>query len=160
LDLYGQAETEWQTRPAAEWLANYDSQIDNVRAALDWAFSRCGDAPIGVALAAAAVPLWCQLSLPGEMRTRLQQAPFLVTPGSIRDARWEMQLEAALGLSLFHTKGPGETAAAWTRALAIADRLEDTEYQLRALWGLWSCRMTSAEYRDALAFAQRFRRLA
>jgi predicted ATPase len=72
-----------------------------------------------------------------------------------------MQLETALGLSLFHTKGPvGETGAAWTRALAIADRLEDTEYQLRALWGLWSCRMTSAEYRDALAFAQRFRQLA
>jgi hypothetical protein len=53
-----------------------------------------------------------------------------------------------------------ETIAAWTRALAIADRLENTEYQLRALWGLWSCRMTSVEYWDALAFAQRFRRLA
>jgi predicted ATPase len=72
-----------------------------------------------------------------------------------------MQLEAALGLSLFHTKGSmRETGAAWTRALAIADSLEDTEYQLRALWGLWSYRMTSAEYRAALAFAQRFRRLA
>jgi len=101
------------------------------------------------------------LSLLDECRRRVEQALFYVIPGSTRDARWEMQLEAALGLSLFHTKGPGrETAAAWTRALAIADRLEDTEYQLRALWGLWSCRMTSAEYRDALAFAQRFRRLA
>jgi len=72
-----------------------------------------------------------------------------------------MQLEAALGLSRFHTKGPmREAGAAWARALTIADRLENTEYQLRSLWGLWSCRMTTGEYRDALAFAQRFRRLA
>ena len=72
-----------------------------------------------------------------------------------------MQLEAALGLSLHHTKGSTrETGAAWTRSLAIAERLEDTEYQLRALWGLWSHRMRSGDYRAALAFAQRFRRLA
>jgi len=161
LDLCGQAETEWQTRAGAEWLADYARQIGNVRAGLDWALSPRGDASIGVALTAAAVPLWCQLSLLDECRRRVEQALSHVIAGSARDAHCEMQLEAALGLSLFHTKGPlRETAAAWTRALAIADRLEDTEYQLRALWGLWSCRMTSAEYRDALAFAQRFRRLA
>src|SRR6516164_9764371 len=115
----------------------------------------------GVALTAAALPLWCQLSLLDECRGRVEQALAHVAPGSNRDTRYQMQLEAALGLSLFHTKGPvRETVAAWTRALAIADRLEDTEYQLRALWGLWSHRMSSAEYRDALAFAQRFRRLA
>jgi predicted ATPase len=161
LDLCGQAEAEWETRPAAEWLADYGRQIGNVRAALDWAFSPRGDASIGVALTAAAVPLWCQLSLLDECRGRVEQALAHVAPRSNRDAHCEMQLEAALGLSLFHTKGPvRETAAAWTRALAIADRLEDTEYQLRALWGLWSCRMTRAEYRDALAFAQRFHQLA
>jgi hypothetical protein len=33
--------------------------------------------------------------------------------------RCQMQLETALGLSLFHTKGPArETGAAWMRALA------------------------------------------
>ena len=72
-----------------------------------------------------------------------------------------MQLESALGLALFHTKGStGEAGAAWTCALAIAERLKNTEYQLRALWGLWSCRLASAEFRAALAFAQRFQRLA
>ena len=160
LDLCGQAEAEWETRPAAEWLADYGRQIGNVRAALDWAFSPRGDASIGVALTAAAVPLWCQLSLLDECRGRVEQALAHVAPGSNRDTRYQMQLEVALGLSLFHTKGPvRETAAAWTRALAIADSLEDTEYQLRALWGLWSHRMSSGDYRAALAFAQRFRDL-
>jgi predicted ATPase/DNA-binding winged helix-turn-helix (wHTH) protein len=159
-DLCGQAEAEWMTRPAAEWLADYGRQIGNVRAALDWAFSPCGDASIGAALTAAAVPLWCQLSLLDECRRRVEQALCHIAPGSNRDMRCQMQLETALGLSLFHTKGPvRETGATWTRALAIADRLEDTEYQLRALWGLWSHRMSSGEYRGALAFAERFRGL-
>jgi predicted ATPase/DNA-binding winged helix-turn-helix (wHTH) protein len=160
-DLCGQAEAEWETRPAAEWLADYGTQIGNVRSALDWAFSPSGDASIGVALTAAAVPLWCQLSLIEECRSRAEQALSHVAPGSNRDTRCEMQLEAALALSLFHTKGPErETGAAWIRALAVADRLEDTEYQLRALWGLWSHRISSGEYRAALAFAERFRGLA
>ena len=65
-----------------------------------------------------------------------------------------------MGLVAVSYEGPvRETGAAWTRALAIADRLEDTEYQLRALWGLWSYRMSSGEYRAALGFAERFRGL-
>ena len=161
LDVCGQAEAEWQTRPTAEWLADYGRQIGNVRAALDWAFSLRGDATIGVALTAVAIPLWCRLSLLDECRRRVEQALSHLASGSGRDAHCEMQLEAALGLTLFHTKGSTrEAGAAWTRALAVADRLEDIEHQLRAMWGLWSFRMTSAEYRDALAFAQRFRRLA
>ena len=69
---------------------------------------------------------------------------------------YEMQLEAALGLALFHTKGcTRKTGEAWTRAFAIAERLKNTEYQLRALWGLWSYRMNCGEYQAALAHAQR-----
>src|SRR6516164_6747871 len=42
----------------------------------------------------------------------------------------------SMGLVAVSYEGPvRETGAAWTRALAIADRLEDNEYQLRALWG-------------------------
>jgi predicted ATPase/DNA-binding winged helix-turn-helix (wHTH) protein len=159
--LCAQADAEWETRPAAEWLADYGRQISNVRAALDWAFSSSGDASIGVALTAAAVPLWFQLSLIDECRKRVEQGLSQVALGSSRDTRFEMQLNAAFGLSLFHTKGPvRETGAAWTRALAIAESLQDTEYQLRALWGLWSYRFSSGEYRAALAFAQRFDSLA
>jgi predicted ATPase/DNA-binding winged helix-turn-helix (wHTH) protein len=160
-DRCGQAEAEWQTRPAAEWQAEYGTQIADVRAALDWCFAPGGNAAIGVALTAAAVPLWCQLSLIEECRSRVEQALSHIAEGSDRDAQVEMQLEAALGLALFHTKGSThQTGAAWRRALGLADRLGNTEYQLRALWGLWSYRMTCAQYQPALAYARRFRRLA
>jgi predicted ATPase len=160
-DLCGQAEAEWQTRPAAEWQADYGTAIDDVRAALDWCLSPRGNAAVGVALTAAAVPLWCQLSLLDECRGRVEQALAAIAAGRDRDPRVEMQLEAARGLALFHTKGSTrDTGAAWARALAIADGLGNTEYRLRALWGLWSYRMTCAEYPAALAYAQSFRRLA
>jgi predicted ATPase/DNA-binding winged helix-turn-helix (wHTH) protein len=73
-DLFEGAEAEAETRPTDEWLADYGSTIDNLRAALDWAFSPVGDASIGVALTAAAVPLWTHLSLVEECRYRVEQA--------------------------------------------------------------------------------------
>ncbi len=51
--LFERAEVESETRPIVEWLDDYVWCIDNLRTALDWAFSPRGDASIGVALAAA-----------------------------------------------------------------------------------------------------------
>jgi predicted ATPase/DNA-binding winged helix-turn-helix (wHTH) protein len=160
-DLFERAEAEWETRPTAEWLEDYRHWIDNVRAALDWAFSPNGDASIGVALTAASVPLWFQLSLMVECRGRVERALASLEPGSSLSARREMQLYAALGASLIQIKGHvPETGAAWTHALQFAERLEDAEYQLRALWGLWSYRLSRGEHRAAQTLAQRFSTIA
>jgi predicted ATPase/DNA-binding winged helix-turn-helix (wHTH) protein len=137
-DLFEHAETEWETRPTAEWLAEYGRQIDNLRAALDWAFSPGGDGSIGVALTAAAVPLWMQLSLLEECRGRIERALAALAAGADRDARCEMKLHAALGGSLIYARGTvAEIGAAWTRVLELAESLDDGEYQLRSLLGLW-----------------------
>jgi predicted ATPase len=95
-DLFERTEVELQTRPASEWQADFGRPIDNLRAALDWAFSQGGDASIGVALTAAAVPLWMHLSLMEECSGRVERALAAVTAGAGRDARREMQLHAVL----------------------------------------------------------------
>jgi predicted ATPase/DNA-binding winged helix-turn-helix (wHTH) protein len=59
-DLFAHAEAESETQPQAAWLAVYGRHIDNVRAALDWAFAPDGDSRIGVTLTIAVVPLWVQ----------------------------------------------------------------------------------------------------
>jgi hypothetical protein len=43
--------------------------------------------------------------------------------------------------SLMFSRGAAgpETGVAYTRALEIAEGLDDAEYRLRALWGLWAC---------------------
>jgi predicted ATPase/DNA-binding winged helix-turn-helix (wHTH) protein len=99
-DLFARAETELKTRPATDWRADYLRQIDDLRAALDWAFFTNGDASTGVALTAAAVPLWMQLSLMEECRDRVGQALTARSSGVHPDARIEMILNAALGASL------------------------------------------------------------
>jgi predicted ATPase len=160
-DLLERAETEWETRPTSEWLTDYGRQIDNLRAALDWAFSPGGDAPVGVALTAAAVPLWTHLSLMEEYRDRVERALAVIGSGASRDARREMKLHAALGtlLTYYSTDVP-KIGAAWTKALEIAESLDDPEYQLRSVRGLCMFHSASGRYRVALALAERFCSLA
>src|SRR3984893_8800452 len=156
-NLFERAQTEWETRPTVEWLADHGRRIDGLRAALDWSFSPHGDTSIGLALTVASVPLWFQLSLTEECRGYVERALSCVGPGSESDADRELQLYSALGASLMYTKGPvPETAAAWTTALEMAQTLGDTEYRLRALWGLFAYRISSGEYLAARALAQTF----
>jgi predicted ATPase len=160
-DLFQRAEAELGARLVSEWLAEHKPQLDNLRAALDWAFSPKGDASVGVALSAAAVPLWMHLSLLDECRGRMEKALAALRPGANRDAWKEMKLHAALAASLRYTRGAAsETGAAWTKALEIAESLEDPEYQLRALWGLWFFHTACSRHRVALDFAQRLCTLA
>jgi predicted ATPase/DNA-binding winged helix-turn-helix (wHTH) protein len=160
-DLIERAEAEWEIRPTAAWPAEYAAEIDNLRAALDWAFSPDGDAQIGIALTAAAVPAWMQLSLLEECRGRVEQALTALAIVDKPDARQEMKLLAALGASRLYTRGGvPEVAAAWTKALELAESLDDTEYQMRSLWGLWSFHVNGVDYRTALSLAHRFASLA
>jgi predicted ATPase len=162
LGLFERAEAEAETRPMTEWLTEYRPRIDNLRAALDWAFSPGGDVLTGVALTAAAVPLWVRLSLMEECRRRVERALSAVERGASEDARREMRLQIALGTSLINTTAATtpELGAAWTKALELAESLEDAEYQLRSLRGLWSFNLNGGRHRVALALAQRFCTLA
>jgi predicted ATPase len=158
-NLFERAEGEAPTRPSDEWLADYAPEIDNLRAGLDWAFSPGGDEPIGVHLTAAAVALWMRLSLAEECRGRAERALAALGAGASRDARREMKLHAAVGASLVISRGSNspEISVAYTRALEIAESLDDAEYRLRALWGLWAYHTTSGRH---LELAQRFYALA
>jgi len=159
--LFEQGNTELGTRPVTEWMAAYGKQIDDVRAALDWAFSSSRDVAAGVALTIAVVPLWTHLSLMEECRRRVEQALGCLGPAASRDRRREMQLLAALGAALMYTKGAvPETRSAFAGTLEIADRLDDTDYRLRALWGLWVDRMNSGDVRQAMTLAETFSRAA
>src|SRR5262245_3861862 len=158
--VFERAEAEWD-RPTFEWLALYGRHIDNVRTALDWAFSPSGDGSIGVALTTSALPLWFHQSLLLECRARVERALDSLAKCPERDRRREMQLRTALLVALMETRGTTpRTIAAWTSVLYIATDLADTEYQLAALWGLWLVHITHGEARTALGLVDRFFGLA
>ena len=155
LDLFGRAEAESETLPISEWLTAYGPQIDNVRAALDWAFSANGDRPLGVALTVALVPLLIRLSLFGECRERAELA--LAKLDQTGGGRQRMQLLAALGWSLMYGEGRARGAGpVLASTLELADRLNDKDHRLRALWGLCIDQFNNGEFGKALEFARRF----
>jgi predicted ATPase len=165
--LFEQAEVEWETRPALEWLHDYGWRIDNLRAALDWAFSPEGDASIGVALTVAAIPLWTHLSLLDECRSRAKQALAARKIGDGGDPRGEMKLCTALTMSSYWSSAgtcapivDRELGALWTKALEVGESLDDVDYQLRSLWGLYVFHLGMGDFRIALETGQRFRTFA
>jgi predicted ATPase/DNA-binding winged helix-turn-helix (wHTH) protein len=156
-NLFERAEREVPARPPGEWLADYALEIDNLRAALNWAFSPDSDESIGVLLTAAAVSLWRRLSLLEECRSRAKRALDALATARNQDPYAEMKLYAALGAFTIEVT---EMGAAFTNALAIAESLGDPEYQLRALGGLYFFHAASHRYRAAQPFAQKLLDLA
>jgi predicted ATPase/DNA-binding winged helix-turn-helix (wHTH) protein len=154
---FERAEAEAVARPTGEWLADYAREIDDLRAALNWAFSPRGDASLGVALTGVSVPLWTHLSLLEECRNCVERALSAVESGVHGEVATVMKLHAALALSVMSTRGVGaETGSIWTTALELAEELSDSEYQLRSLWGLWLFHRARGQHATALELAQRF----
>jgi predicted ATPase/DNA-binding winged helix-turn-helix (wHTH) protein len=147
-----------RSRPSIEEIARYGREIDNVCVALDWSFSPVGDPAIGIMLTVAYVPVWTHWSMMGECQRRIERALRAVASQAKPDVRHEMQLLSALGLTMLLRRGVGpEMSAVLTSALAAAERLDDADYRLRALWGLYVDHLTRGYYQAALALAERFR---
>jgi predicted ATPase/DNA-binding winged helix-turn-helix (wHTH) protein len=160
-DFFRRADAELAIAPTIQQVVECRRQLDNLRAALDWTFGPEGDAALGVALTAAGIVLWMNLSLVYECRERVEAALASVAAGAYKEPRAEMQLHTALGGLLIYTQGPGpEVYAALESALKIAESLGDHDYRLRALWGLWTARINNGEYKTALDIAERIQALA
>ena len=131
-------------------------EIDNLRAALGWAFAPAGDLTIGIGLTVASVPLWLSMSLPGEWHVWAEKAIHSLDEAGLRDTRQEMILQATLGISHQLVRGTGSAAhAALTRALELAEHLGDPDYQLRILHTFWIYHVRVGEVQTAMALARR-----
>jgi predicted ATPase/DNA-binding winged helix-turn-helix (wHTH) protein len=112
---------EWEKVTRPEWLLRYGSMIDDVRAALDWAFAPGGDIELGAALTVASLPYGTQLSLIDEFKQRaalaLKHVAHVVPPQHL----WELRLTNAYITILVRTAAPDEAVrGAVNRAHALA----------------------------------------
>ncbi|MDM0074078.1 winged helix-turn-helix domain-containing protein [Variovorax sp. J2P1-59] len=129
--------------------------LGNVRVALDWSLSDGGDMEAGTALAAAAAPLFLEMSLLSECRGWMERA-IASLPEAARGSRREMELQASLGQSLMFTRGNSEEVRrAFSHGLEIANELLDCAYQLRLLAGLGTCLLRMGDFTGALDAARR-----
>jgi predicted ATPase/DNA-binding winged helix-turn-helix (wHTH) protein len=142
-------------------IIEHSREIDNIRAALDWAFSSVGDADVGIALTAMYSPVWLYLTLLQETKERVEHA--LASLGSRADPPLtiQMKLEIALGLALIYTMGPTKRIrSAATFALQAARRLNDEITELQALWALWILDTGVEEIRAGQSIVTQFEHVA
>lgn len=98
---YGEAARSWPTAPTATWTARYRPDIDNLRAALAWAFGPEGDGETGLELLAATSELWRNLGLTVEHRRWLREAETRIS------AATPPRVTARIGLDAAFAQGGG-----------------------------------------------------
>ena len=148
---------EWPSLSTGTERAAHFAALDNVRAALAWAFGPGGDPAVGVGLAAAASPVLLAMSLLPECH-RWSERALLALDDSTRGAAEEMHLQACLGTASLYMHGQSEGARErLVRSLDIADRLGDglTRVGLRSLLHMFHFR--GGEFRRAMENAKECR---
>jgi predicted ATPase/DNA-binding winged helix-turn-helix (wHTH) protein len=123
----------------------FSEHLGNVRAALEWCFSERGDMQVGARLAAGSAPLFFQLSLLAECIDWTGRALSGLDTHK-PETRLESELQTCLGLALMNTKGNvSEARTALTRALTLAEHLDDAPSQLLLLHALYRFEMRSGD---------------
>ena len=131
------------------------SQLGNISAALAWCFSAQGGRTTGVALAAAAMPLFLEMSLLAECQTWAELA-LDALDGTDRDIRRELDLHAALGLARMWTGGTTESVeSCLLHALRLAEQSNDIPNQLRLIDELHLLHFMAGNADSALEIARR-----
>jgi predicted ATPase/DNA-binding winged helix-turn-helix (wHTH) protein len=131
-------------------------EIDNVRAALDWAFSSDGDAEIGARLTVAFAPIWQVLSLMGECRDRVERMLGTQLPDVDLGLAGEWRMWIAYAHALAMTLGPIErTRTVIKKAIDVAAGIDDAELQAGLLYAQWSVEYMSSDHGAALTSARR-----
>lgn len=147
------------TLAADQWIARYASDLDDVRAALQWAFAAGEHLALAVDLAMLSAPLWLRLSLLSECQTWLEQG--LRALDQARPSHTRMGLRAFLASLLTLAHGGGSRVRqAWQVVLEDAQALADRAHELRALWGLWNDAVCSTQTGKAEGLARRYLELA
>jgi predicted ATPase/DNA-binding winged helix-turn-helix (wHTH) protein len=151
-DVFAGSEAGAVERSRNEWFAHYGRQVDNLRAALEWAFSGNGDARLGVALAVGAVNFWIAMALLNECCDWGLKA--VAQLGAAEGTREEMMLQCGLGQALIYSRGMQPAArVALARALTVAEALADIHYQLRVLYALWLYAIRVCDLRQCMSLA-------
>ncbi len=146
---------EWQTLPTGAERGPYLAGLNNARAALEWCFANADYVELGIALAAAATPVFLTMSLLIECHRWSERAIF-VLDGASRGGQEEMQLQACMSLALMFTRGPCEAAgAALHRSLAIAEARGDLLNEVRLLGPMHLYHTRAGDLEKALQCATR-----
>jgi predicted ATPase/DNA-binding winged helix-turn-helix (wHTH) protein len=155
-DCLLRAAEDFESLLPARWRARYARVLDDVRAALAWAAGPDGDCEIAALLIADSASLWFGIGAVHDYLDRVDHAIRHLPPGAV-GTRLDMRLSLAFGQTGLAMRGAVPAVrAALTRCIAIGEKLHDTDYQLRALWGVFAWETYRGNYADALDATEAF----
>ena len=120
--FFASAYDEWEDTGDAVWLARNGVEVDNLRAALDWALQDPGAANLAISLAGSAGRLWDRVAPLAEGRRALERAEALLTPDT--PPAIAARLHRQIGILWLASDRP-RALAALLRAEALYRRLDD-----------------------------------
>lgn len=155
-NVMARAEDDWERMTALQWRARYVTWIDDIRAALEWAFSDEGDAKLGVKLTVNSFPIADQTALMSDVGRQLDRA--MRTLGTLREPLpwYKMRLQTAIGLT--YQRQEVERSDMQTVLEAAFDMARTTgsaKYQVGPLLALWSTAFQHGSYSQALGWSSR-----
>ena len=144
------ADARWETSGDLEWIALLSPELENLRAALEWALGETGSPRLGAQLAAASARFWFESSLMSEGRGWLSRAldkapPDLDVPSLIR-------LKRGLADLCVDAAAAAESAE---EALALAEAHGDAAALGVCLRTLAAARYRIGDYATAEALTKR-----
>lgn len=160
LGVFRQTEHQVAARNDIDWDNSYAPHLEDLRAAVEWAFSAEGDTNLAVDLTIASIPLSMQLALLEECLARVDKSIDSLSASSVPTGEREMKLYAARGMCLLcHTVGP-QTSDAFDRVIEIARNIGNDDYQLLGMWGRWMCFYLNGQYSEMTPLAKVFSAVA
>jgi predicted ATPase/DNA-binding winged helix-turn-helix (wHTH) protein len=115
----GTAQHDYQRMPTRGWLDAWVPELDNLRAALDWAFGPSGEPGLGIELVAGAIDLWYEASLVPEMRRAVGQAKAALAPDTPPVLAGQVLLASVLaepGAAIKNAEADGRRALEFARS--------------------------------------------
>jgi predicted ATPase/DNA-binding winged helix-turn-helix (wHTH) protein len=153
--FFRRAEADWVGASRSTWISKYGYAIDDVRSAIDWAFSPSGDPALGAALTVASVPFGYQLALIEEFRDRVKHALAHVSNMPVPQGVFKLRLTSALKMINRYTQNEEDAGeSSHLSAIETSEIVGIAKYQIGPILQKTICQIEDGNYREAVGTAK------
>jgi len=138
--------------------ALYKWKLNDLRDTLSWCFNAGNDPALGIRLTVLAIPLWDEFSLIAEQQAQVDRAlKHSASPACSADQLALLAVSRAWSLAHRRLRAAGD---AWALAVQFAERGNDVNQRLRALWGQAAYLIIAGRYREASGCLEDYHQIA
>jgi predicted ATPase/DNA-binding winged helix-turn-helix (wHTH) protein len=158
--LLRQAESDWNSMTRSTWVCAYAYAIEDVRAAIEWAFSPFGDVLLGATLTLEALPFGFQWALTEEFLIRTEHALARLSELPAEEPVLESRLKAGLAALMAQLELTPEADQSATANPHASMQNGITKYQIGPLMTKAIIKIEAGDYNAVLKTAQQLNAVA